>query len=206
MPNLYLVDDDAAIRDAFSLYASQMGYSVSVFSCAEDFLGIINDHTQGCVILDVRLGGMSGLDLLEIIRTRVLNLACVIITAHGDVHSARKAFLSDAVDFIEKPYDPEALMHAIQQGLRRVNERQRHRQIDQGMSLTPREAQIKTLLLEGFGNKQIAERLEISPRTVEVHKARILEKTGKRSVIDLIRAELPESLGVLESKVANADI
>ena len=119
--NLYIVDDEAAIRDALALLTSMAGASVSVFSNGEDFLRVINTDTTGCVILDIYLGGMSGLQVLEQVKERAPHLVCIVITAHGDVRTARQAFLLGAVDFIEKPYDPQELMNTLGKAVLRVS-------------------------------------------------------------------------------------
>lgn len=187
--NLYIVDDEAAIRDALALFTSMAGFSVSVFSNAEDFLTVIDTDSTGCVILDIYLGGMSGLQVLEQVKELAPSLACIVITAHGDVHTARQSFLSGAVDFIEKPYDPQELMNALQAAMLRVS-RQPKKNNPQLSDLTPREAEVRNHLLQGKSNKEIASLLQISPRTVEVHKSRVLEKLGQSNVIDLIRSTL----------------
>ena len=187
--NLYIVDDEAAIRDALALLTSMAGASVSVFSNAEDFLKVINTDSAGCVILDIYLGGMSGLQVLEQVKQRAPHLVCIVITAHGDVRTARQAFLLGAVDFIEKPYDPQELMNTLEKAVLRVS-RPPQQNSPQPDELTPREAEVRSHLLEGTSNKEIASLLQISPRTVEVHKSRVLEKLGQNSVIDLIRSTL----------------
>ena len=187
--NLYIIDDEAAIRDALALFTSMAGFSVSVFSNAEDFLSVINKDSTGCVILDIYLGGMSGLQMLEQVKARAPHLACIVITAHGDVRTARQAFLLGAVDFIAKPYDPQELMNTLQAEILRV--RRQPKQINAQLGdLTPREAEVHKYLLEGKSNKEIANFLLISPRTIEVHKSRVLEKLGHSSVIKMIRSTL----------------
>ena len=186
---LYIVDDEATIRDALALLTSMAGFSVSVFSNAEDFLTVIDTDSTGCVILDIYLGGISGLQVLEQIKELAPRLTCIVITAHGDVHTARQSFLSGAVDFIEKPYDPQELMKALQAAMLRVSRQPKQNGPPSG-DLTPREAEVLKHLLKGESNKEIASLLQISPRTVEVHKSRVLEKLGHSSVIDLIRSTL----------------
>ena len=187
--NLYIVDDEAAIRDALALLTSMAGASVSVFSNAEDFLKVINTDSTGCVILDIYLGGMSGLQVLEQVKQRASHLVCIVITAHGDVRTARQAFLLGAVDFIEKPYDPQELMNSLQTAMLEIKRQKKQNSLQLG-DLTPRETEIRNHLLEGRSNKEIASLLHISPRTVEVHKSRVLEKLGQSSVIQLIRSTL----------------
>ena len=187
--NLYIIDDEVAIRDALALFTSLEGFSVSVFSNAEDFLKVINTGSTGLVILDIYLGGMSGLQLLEQVKERAPHLACIVITAHGDVRTARQAFILGAVDFIEKPYDPQELMNTLQAEILRVR-RQPKQYNAKLVDLTPREAEVHKHLLEGKSNKEIANFLHISPRTIEVHKSRVLEKLGYSSVIKMIRSTL----------------
>jgi FixJ family two-component response regulator len=187
--NLYIVDDEAAIRDALSLFTSMAGFSVSVFSNAEDFLTVINSESTGCVILDIQLGGMSGLQVLEQVKELAPHLACIVITAHAEVRTARQAFLLGAVDFIEKPYDPQELMNSLQTAMLEIKRQKKQNSLQLG-DLTPRETEIRNHLLEGRSNKEIASLLHISPRTVEVHKSRVLEKLGQSSVIQLIRSTL----------------
>ena len=187
--NLYIVDDEAAIRDALSLFTSMAGFSVSVFANAEDFLTVINSESTGCVILDIQLGGMSGLQVLKQVKELAPHLACIVITAHGEVRTARQAFLLGAVDFIEKPYDPQELMNSLQAAMLEVKRQKKQNSLQLG-DLTPRETEIRNHLLEGRSNKEIASLLHISPRTVEVHKSRVLEKLGQSSVIQLIRSTL----------------
>lgn len=185
--NIYIIDDDIYIRDALNLYLTQQGYSVYTFKSAEDFLSVTDQNLTGCVIIDLNLDGINALQALDIFHERRLNLATIVITAHGDVKSARQAFLSHALDFIEKPYDPEELIAAIKNALRLVNERLPAPKTGDETELTPRETEVKELLLAGRNNKEIADNLGISVRTVEVHRSRILEKLGCRSVVDLIR-------------------
>lgn len=185
--NIYIIDDDIYIRDALNLYLTQQGYSVYTFKSAEDFLSVTDQNLTGCVIIDLNLDGINALQALDIFHERRLNLATIVITAHGDVKSARQAFLSHALDFIEKPYDPEELIAAIKSALRLVNERLPASKTGDETELTPRETEVKELLLAGRNNKEIADNLGISVRTVEVHRSRILEKLGCRSVVDLIR-------------------
>jgi len=190
---VYVVDDDAAIRDALSLLLSLHGYRTASFASAEDLLGALDAASAGCVVADLKMPGMTGLELQAALRSRSVPLPVVIITAHGDVASARAAFRSDAVDFLEKPFEDRALLAAVAAGMARERARleQGEREQRRGESLaalTERERGVLDLLVQGLHNRDVAQRLGISPRTVEVHKARVMEKLRARNLVELIRA------------------
>jgi FixJ family two-component response regulator len=189
---VYIVDDDAAVRDSLSLLLSLRGYRTATFASAEDFLAALKPEWAGCVLADIRMPGMSGLELQETLAMRGVPLPVVIVTAHGDVASARAAFRAHAVDFLEKPFDAEGPAAAVEACFRRERERLatgevvRRRRESLAM-LTERERQVLAHLVLGLHNLEVAERLAISPRTVEVHKARIMSKLGARNLAELIR-------------------
>lgn len=185
---IFLVDDDASVRDALSLLLSLRGHATATFASAEDFLAAFDPAWRGCVVADIRMPGLSGLELQRVLRERAPSLPVVVITAHGDVAAARQAFLADAVDFIEKPFDGELLLSAVEHALagrRRAVSDAAPRQ--PGGPLSPREREVLQLMVQGQHNRRIAEQLGISPRTVEVHKARVMEKLGVRTLVDLVR-------------------
>ncbi len=188
---VFIVDDDASVRDALSLLLSLRGYSTATFASAEDFLSAIQPAWRGCVVLDIRMPGMSGLELQHCLREAGPTLPVVVITAHGDVAAARQAFLADAVDFIEKPFDGEQLLAAIEtalSGLRTVASPQEPvARTSPATPLSAREREVMSLMVKGLHNRRIAEALGISPRTVEVHKARVMEKLGVKNLVDLVR-------------------
>jgi FixJ family two-component response regulator len=188
---VFIVDDDASVRDSLSLLLSLRGYSTATFASAEDFLAAVQADWRGCVVLDVRMPGMSGLELQQVLADSGPTLPVIVITAHGDVAAARQAFLADAVDFIEKPFDGTQLLKAIENalaGIRAVSrvqsdaEAKAHKAV-----LSAREREVMALMVKGMHNRRIAEELGISHRTVEVHKARVMEKMGVRTVIELVR-------------------
>ncbi len=189
---VFVVDDDPAIRDSISLSLSLRGYHISQFASAEDFLDAFDPAWMGCVIADIRMPGMSGLELQSALATRGSKLPVVIITGHGDVKSARAAFRGSAIDFLEKPFDDEHLISAIETAfeyeLGRMNTMASKAKREAMLSsLSPREREVMTYLTKGLHAKEIGEQLGISHRTVEVHKAHIMEKMGVRSVIDIVR-------------------
>lgn len=213
--SVFIIDDDASVRDALMLLLSLRGHACAAFASAEDFLTALQPGWRGCVVADIRMSGMSGLQLQALLREQGLPLPLIVITAHGDVAAARQAFMADAVDFLEKPFDGEQLLHAVESaltGVRAVAEAQvapprggasggpaataegvpppvargGPRQAAAPV-LSPREHEVMGLLVQGLHNRRIAEELGISHRTVEVHKARVLEKLGVRSVVELVR-------------------
>lgn len=189
--SVFVVDDDASVRDSLSLLLSLRGYASATFASAEDFLAAVQPQWRGCVVVDIRMPGMSGLELQRSLADAGLTLPVIVITAHGDVAAARQAFLADAVDFIEKPFDGDQLLQAIETalaGVRAVTVAQQPsvRQTSKEV-LSPREREVMALMVKGLHNRRIAEELHISHRTVEVHKARVMEKLGVKSVIELVR-------------------
>jgi FixJ family two-component response regulator len=212
---VFIIDDDPSVRDALMLLLSLRGHVCAGFASAEDFLTAMQPGWRGCVVADIRMSGMSGLQLQALLREQGLPLPVIVITAHGDVAAARQAFMADAVDFLEKPFDGEQLLRAVESaltGVRAVAAAQvlpprRPAGVDpaagaEGMppswtqgesgpatapALSPREREVMGLLVQGMHNRRIADELGISHRTVEVHKARVLEKLGVRSVVELVR-------------------
>lgn len=189
---VYIVDDDHAVRDALSLLLSLRGYRTASFGCAEDFLGALREDWAGCVIADLRMPGLSGLELQAELVRRGRRIPVVIITAHGDVASARTAFKTEAIDFLEKPFDDDQLVAAIDTAFAREHarieavERVALRSARMAV-LSAREREVMALLVTGMQNLEIGARLGISPRTVEIHKARVLAKLGARNVAELVR-------------------
>jgi FixJ family two-component response regulator len=189
---VYVVDDDASVRDSLALLLGLRGFRSALFASAEDFLAALEPEWKGCLLTDLRLPGISGLELQQELKRRGTALPLVIITGHGDIAAARAAFKSNAVDFIEKPFDDASLLAAIEAAFeleqtRTSAVRDRARREQAWALLTERERTVAELIVVGLHNRDIAEQLGISPRTVEVHKARIMDKTGARSLADLIR-------------------
>jgi RNA polymerase sigma factor (sigma-70 family) len=192
---VYIVEDDAAMRDSLSLMLGLLGFRAVSFESAEAFLQTYRDEWAGCVVADLRLPGMSGLELQADLRARRRKLPFVIITGHGDVKSARAAFQSEAVDFIEKPFDEAELRVAIEKGFDRESRRIQRaetgdHQVLKLAKLTDREREVLDLVGKGLHAKEIAAALKISARTVEVHKARLMAKLEARNVSELVRFAL----------------
>jgi FixJ family two-component response regulator len=204
MPNsqyVFIVDDDAWVRDSLTVLLDLKGYRTQAFASAEEFLKNYRPAMTGCLLLDVRMPGMSGLELQAALHERQSKLPIIVMTAHGDVPTARAALVAGALDFLEKPVDPELLLVTVRTALegdaaqrsvaRKVEQEKRKLDV-----LTARERQIMELIAEGTHNRDIAATLGISPRTVEGHKARVMEKLQIRSVTELVHlvlAAMPES-------------
>jgi FixJ family two-component response regulator len=192
---VYIIDDDAAMRDSLSLMLGLQGYRTACFESAETFLSAYREDWSGCVVADLKLPGKSGLQLQAELGARGSELPFVIITAHGDISSARAAFKADAVDFIEKPFEEEDLVRAIEKGLQ--EESKRLERVAAGndeaarlAALTHREREVLSLVGKGLHAKEIGQALAISPRTVEVHKANLMTKLGARNAAELVRFAL----------------
>lgn len=192
---VFIVDDDVAVRDALALLLGLKGYRTSIYSSAEDFLAAFRKEWRGCLVLDIKMGGMSGLDLQAKLNDQEAEIPIVVITGNGDAASARQALKSGAVDFLEKPIDDEQLVAAVAAALERDAKRRAEKSVGDEVStrlsrLTPRERQVMDLAAAGRHNREIGEALGISPRTVEVYKARLMEKLQARNLSELIRFAL----------------
>lgn len=187
----YIVDDDAAVRDSLAIMLGLAGYRTVLFADAEAFLAAWRADWAGCVIADLKLPGASGLELQAEVRRRGSRLPFIIITAHGDVPAARAAFHADAVDFLEKPFDHGLLRSAIQTAFSQEDRRlRRSAEADRLELLTVREREVLEHAASGLHAKEIARKLGISTRTVEVHKTRLMAKLGVRNVAELVRFAL----------------
>lgn len=189
---VYVVDDDEAMRNSLQWLIESDGMEVRTFESADAFLAAAFPGMAGCLLLDVRMPGMSGLELQGHLRRSGIGLPVIIITGHGDVAMAVRAMKAGAVDFIEKPFNDDALLNSIRNALEH-GERQRQlaerraeirARID---DLTPREHQVMGLVTEGQANKEIAAALGVSAKTVEVHRARVMEKMRASSLAELVR-------------------
>ena len=191
-PTVFVVDDDASIRDALSLLISLKGLCVRVFSSAEGFLAVCDAKWRGCLLTDLQMPGLSGLELQTTLRERGILLPVIVLTAHGDVATTRAALKNGAVDFLEKPVDDDVLMDVLRNAIR-IDSQQYRAQVQRNETmarlsrLTPRERDVLHLLADGLQHREIAERLAISPRTVEVYKARMMEKLQCRTLAEIVR-------------------
>ncbi|UCE88938.1 MAG: response regulator transcription factor [Pseudomonadota bacterium] len=194
-PTVHVVDDDEAIRDSMTLYLKSMGLNARTYASAEEFLAVPEPARPSCLVADVRMPGMSGLELQKLLRERGSSMPIIFITGHGDIVMAVDAMKEGASDFLEKPLDNSLLLERILENLEKDADTQQkeHRQSDAGehlARLTAREREVMDLLVEGKLNKVIAAELGISVRTVEAHRARVMEKLGARSLSDIVRLAL----------------
>ena len=189
-PQAHLVDDDEAIRDALAWLLQSRQIPCRSYLNAEDFLAAGPEGLSGCVVLDIRMPGMSGLELFETLQERGVTLPTIFLTGHGDVPMAVAALKKGAYDFFEKPFNDNELANRVLEALDH-DARQRSAQASAQTiatrldTLTSREKQVMELILVGKFNKVIADELKISMRTVEVHRARLLEKMGVKTAVEL---------------------
>ncbi|MEP7330128.1 MAG: response regulator, partial [Betaproteobacteria bacterium] len=189
---VYVIDDEAPIRDSLAMLLRSVGLASMLFPDAPSFLAAAPWRDHACVIADVRMPGMSGLELQEALRTRGSLLPVIIVTGHGDIGMAVRAMKNGAADFIEKPFNGQVLLDAVHRALAQAcapaaatsasADRDREDLARRVASLSPREREVMTLVAEGLPNKSVATRLNLSTRTVEVHRAKVMEKMGARSL------------------------
>ena len=189
---IYIVDDDPAVRDALTLLLEQEGLAVGAYACAPDFLAALRPEQPGCAIVDLRMPGMDGMQLQEELAQRAILLPIIFLTGHGDIQTSVRAIKAGAVDFLTKPVTGAALVGSVHAALKEGEKLHAQAQVNQNAtsrlaSLTEREYEVMRLAIEGLPNKEIARRLDISHRTVEIHKARIMHKTAAATLLDLAR-------------------
>lgn len=197
-PTVFVVDDDEAIRKALSLLLKSVNIISETYESAQEFLDAYDPSRPGCLVLDVRMPGMSGLDLQKHLADKGITIPIVIITGHGDVPMAVEAVKMGAVEFIEKPFRDQVLLESVQKGINldaelRVDAAERAKIAERLDQLTTREKQVMELVVAGKPNKAIASELELSQKTVEFHRAHVMEKSGANSVAELVRMALKVS-------------
>lgn len=191
-PTVFVVDDDPGVRKGLGLLLDSVGLNVESFASAAEFLNSYERSRPGCLVLNVRMPGMGGLQLQETLASAGVQIPIIFITGHGDVPMAVKALHAGAVDFLEKPFPDQALLDRIHQAIGRDQAaREAQTQLAAVRSrlalLTERERQVMRLVVEGKANKVIATELGLSPKTVEVHRAHMMEKMRAQSVAELVR-------------------
>ncbi|MFT5889054.1 MAG: two-component system response regulator FixJ [Zhongshania sp.] len=189
---VYLVEDDDAVRDSLQMVLESVGHKAVGYSRADAFLEDYSNDMAGCLVLDIRMPGMNGMELQRQLNALNSILPIIFVTGHGDVPLAVDAMQRGAVDFVQKPYREEELLGKIQQAIasdaeNRADLEEKHKIRAKLSDLTPRESQVMVLMIEGKANKVIAYDLDISQRTVEIHRARVMEKMGVRSLAHLVR-------------------
>ena len=194
-PTVFIVDDDQEVRDAIKLLMDSVGLPARTFASAPDFLDHFDPQRCGCLVLDIRMKGMSGLDLQDRLAAEPIHPPIIVITGHGDVPMAVRAVKAGAVDFIEKPFNDQLLLDAVHRAIEQDAERRGRasRLADIRLrleKLTPREREIMDMVVAGNRNKVIAIDLGISQSTVEAHRAKVMEKMEAASLSDLMRMML----------------
>ncbi len=192
---IFIVDDDMAVRDALKLLLRSVGQAVETYGSAQEFLDAYSEDRPGCLVLDIRMPGMSGLELQQKLNERHSILPIIFITGHGDVPMAVEAMQAGAVDFIQKPFRDQDLIDRINQALEKDNNNraalgERNDIRKRLETLTPREREVLDLVVHGKANKVIAGDLKLSQRTVEIHRARVMEKMQASSLAHLVRMVL----------------
>jgi RNA polymerase sigma factor (sigma-70 family) len=196
---VHIVDDDDAVRDSLDLLLRMRGYRTRTYESGEALLAAAAELGDGCIVLDLRMSGMSGLDAQRQLASRGVDLPIIMLTAHGDAGSARDALKGGAVEFLEKPADDSMLVQAIESALNAGRQARSDRIRRAGIRerierLTPREREVLSHVLAGHHNREIAVALGISPRTVEVYKAKLFDKLQVERLPDLIRLALDANL------------
>ncbi len=190
-PTVFVVDDDHAVRQSLELLIRSVGLRAETYASAQEFLDALDPARPGCLVLDIRMPGMSGLELQRYLRERNIGLPIIMVTGHGDVPVAVRALKNGAVDFIEKPFSKQLLLERIRDSLdqdgRLRQEQARQAGIQNRLkSLTPRERSVMELVVSGKSNKEVAAELGVSKKTVEVHRAHIMQKMEAESLAELV--------------------
>lgn len=191
-PTIYVVDDDNAVRDAVTALLGSVRLDCETFASAEDFLAAANPAMRGCLLLDVRMPGMSGLELQQRLQDHGILLPVIILTGHGDVPMAVRALKSGATDFIEKPFNEQDMLDRIKQYMQDDEDGWQARQardaaVARFAPLTPRELAVMELIASGKHAKEIAFQLDIQSRTVDVHRFNLMRKVGVRTLAELLQ-------------------
>ncbi len=192
-PLIHLIDDDAAVRDSLALLISTVGLRVQTWERPDTFLAAFDRQGIGAIVLDVRMPGISGLSVLDTLVAQGVDQPILMLTGHGTVEMCRRAFKAGAAEFLEKPVNDEQLIEALQQAVRQhVKSRERHQADrlarERYAQLSEREREVLGLIVAGLTNKEIGRVLDLSPRTVETHRANLFAKLQAESLAQLIRA------------------
>ncbi len=198
VPIVFVVDDDDAVRSALRLLLKSVGLSATVFASAQEFLASYAPQQPGCLVLDVRMPGMSGLELQDQLNVRGATIPVIFITGHGDVPMAVEAMQHGAFDFLQKPFRDQDLLDRVQRALEKDRATRAQLSLQDNIrerleTLTPREREVLDLVTRGLANKVMAAELGVSQRTVEIHRARVMEKMGAASLAQLVRMVMDTS-------------
>lgn len=194
-PVVFLVDDDHAVRDSLSLLIRSIGLKVIAYEHPQEFFEQYDAGQVGCLVLDIRMPGISGLTVQEVLNTKGYTIPIIFITGHGDVAQCSRAFKAGAVDFLTKPIDEQALIDSLQNAIKSSIELHRQSKINSNLQqklnrLTERENEVLHWVVEGLPNKIIADKLKVSTRTVESHRAKVFEKLEVNSLAECVKIQL----------------
>ena len=198
-PVVFIIDDDASVRCGVEDLLRSVGLEVESFGSAQEFLARKRQDTLGCIVLDIRLPGASGLEFHRTLAESGIHLPVIFISGHGDIPMSVRAFKSGALEFLTKPLKEQELLDAVQAGIERDRVRREQAKLvdelrERFSSLTSREQEVLALVITGRPNKQIAYQLSLSEMTVKVHRSQVMHKMGARSLVDLVR--MADKLGV----------
>jgi FixJ family two-component response regulator len=202
-PAVYVVDDDPSVRVAMERLLKSVGLTVTTFASAREFLDQATPEWSGCLIVDLRMPGMGGLDLQDQLSARKVSLPVIFLTGYGTVPASVRAMKAGAVDFLEKPVDDQTLLDAVHTALERDRGARRNQAEMQGLRqrlaiLTPREYEVLTFIISGRLNKQAAAELGTTEKTIKVHRARIMEKLQCASLAELVRLAAKAGIKTLD--------
>jgi len=206
---VYVVDDDEAVRDSTVLFLVHQGWTVRAFASAKEFLNGVDAKVIGCLLLDIRMPGMTGLELQTLLLESGFDLPVIFLTGHGDVKQSVQALKSGAIDFLEKPYDQTTLIERVTEAIawhsvnrsKSLGAAEFHKRVT---SLTPRERQVMQFMVEGMATKLIARKIDISPRTVDVYRAMLHASASSTCCMDGLNIMLEEQEQLLESETPSA--
>jgi len=202
MAYVYVVDDDPSVRKALERLLRSAGYNAMTFASAPEFLNFTCPDTPGCLVLDIKMPELSGLELQDCLSEKGFFLPIIFITGHGTVPASVKAFKAGAMDFLQKPFKDRELLDAVSRGIKKHRRLRREQKEMKTLrtrlgTLTPRERDVFSLVASGMLNKQVAFDLGITEKTIKVHRARVMQKMGAQSLAELVR--FAEKLGIRSS-------
>ena len=191
-PSVFIVDDDSVARETMRSLVESVGLRAETFASAQAFLDAYDQDQPGCLVTDLRMPGMSGLELQSKLAADEFNIPVIVVTGYPDVPTAVRSIKTGAIDFVEKPFNEQMLIEQIQQSIQKDRERRRERAAWDLMrtsyrSLTPREQEVMSLVVRGKSNKEMARLLDISPKTIEAHRSNVMGKMQAKTLADLIR-------------------
>jgi FixJ family two-component response regulator len=201
---VYVVDDDPSVRKALERLLRSADYDAKTFASAPEFLDFTCPDTPGCLILDIKMPELSGLELQDRLSEKNISLPIIFITGHGTVPASVRAFKAGAMDFLQKPFKERELLDAVSRGIEKHRHLRREQKEMQALhvrleTLTPREREVFSFVVSGLLNKQVAFGLGITEKTIKVHRARVMQKMGAQSLADLVR--FAEKLGIRSSAI-----